>query len=413
MQSADDERPGEGAAAIWAGALFFLILAGYYILRPVRDALPRTKDLPELFLATFVTMLLVVPLWGAAVRRWPRRRFVPVCYQAFAVQLVVLAWLVGADSPVDPVVVSKIFYVWTSVFNMFVVSVFWSLAADMFSEGQARRLFAPIAGGGTLGAIAGPLLTTQLTEYLTVSGLLLIAVGLLQLAVVCALGLDRAATRMGTARDASAPVGGGLLDGLRHIARSPVLRMIAGYVICTSIYATFLYLEQGSIANAAYPDREDRTAFFASIDLWTNLGVVVVQALVTSALLRRIGVGAVLAILPIVQGLGLGLLAIAPTVTALVIVQATGRSVTHAMIRPARELLFTTMSRDDKYKAKNAIDTVVLRFGDWTSARGHDGLYALGASLGGVALVAAPIALAWFGLALALGMAHRRGTPGA
>jgi ATP:ADP antiporter, AAA family len=410
-----DVRPGERAAALSAGALFFCVLASYFVLRPVRDALAIDQgvgDLPWLFTATCVTMLAVAPVWGVVVARWPRRRFVPIAYHAFVVQLIVLWAMIARD--VAPGWIEPVFFVWVSVFNLFVVSVFWSLCADVFTSAQGRRLFGPIAAGGTCGALVGPTLTTTLVERIGVSGMLLVAAALLEVGVVCALALDRTGRRFAVAAPAAdRPVGGNPFAGLRDVAANPHLAKIAAYVLCTTVAATFLYFQQGELTHASFATREERTAFFADLDLWTNLGVLAVQTIVTGRLLGWVGVGAVLAVLPIAQGLGLVALAAAPTIAILVAVQVAGRTATHALTRPSRELLFTTVGREDKYKTKNVIDTLVYRAGDMATGWLYALLVWLGVSRAGLAVTALPLVVIWVALAIALGRAHRRRTTAA
>ncbi len=410
-------RPGERAAAAWATLGFGLLLAGYFVIRPVRDALaldgdPRT--IPLLFTATFASTLVLAPLWGGLVARWPRRRIVPVAYHAFALQLVVL-WAI-LDAGVGASWIGRVFYVWTSVFNLFVVSAFWSVATDVFTPGQGRRLFGVIAAGGTAGALLGPTLTTTLVHEVGVDGML-VSAALLEGAAACVVLLDRAApaARAAVAAASRAPAedpdrgtGGGALAGLAALARSPRLLAIAAYVLCTTVAATFLYLQQAEIVKAGFATRADRAAWFARIDLWANLVILAVQTLLTARLFAIAGVGVVLALLPLTQALGLGALATWPSLTALAAVQIVGRTATHALARPGRELLFTAVPREDKYKAKHVIDVLIYRFGDMTTGWLYLGLIALGLGAGGLALAFAPLGLAWLGCALLLGRAHTR-----
>lgn len=402
-----DVRRGEGAATALATALFFFVLGSYFVLRPIRETYGTDDDLETLtwlFTATFVVMLAVTPVWGWLVARYPRRRFVPVAYHLFAAQLVVLWALVDAE--VAPDVLGKVFFVWTSVFNLFVVSVFWSLAADIFTPEQGRRLFGMIAAGGSAGAVVGPLLTGAIVEEVGLAGILLVAAAGVEAAVVCAIALDRRAPVRTAA--AAEPIGGAALAALPSIARSGYLREICTYVLLVTVAATFFYFWQAQITRATFPDREERAAFFADLDLYTNLAVIALQLVVTASVLRWLGVGIVLASLPLIQGAGLWTLALAPTAAALVVVIVAGRAATHAFARPGRELLFTVLPREDKYKAKNVIDTLVYRFGDLGSAWLYQGIAALGLAGVGVALVATPLVVLWIAIALALGVAQRR-----
>lgn len=408
-----DVRSGEGAAVAWAGVTFFAILASYFVLRPVRDAFPLDGDpafIPWLWTATFIAMTVIAAPWGALVSALPRSRFVPIVYRAFAAQLLVFAALIHWD--VAPIVVGRVFYVWLSVFNLFVVSVFWSLCADVARPEQGRRLFGPIAAGGTAGALAGPMITRTLVEHIDIAALILIAVALLEAAVWCAFALDRAAKRMPAAETpatAAAPVGGSSWDGLDGIAKSNYLSGIAVYALCAATLATFVYLRQAGIVKEALPDRAARIVFFADVDLWTGVVTLAIQLLLTARLLRWVGVGIVLAILPFAQGIGAFVLDQWPTLTVAIAVSAGGRAITHALSRPGRELLFTAVPREDKYKAKNVIDTLIYRFGDFGSAWLFHGLKIAGIA---ATAVAVPLAGVWVVLAIGLGIGYRRRTSG-
>lgn len=412
---------------LWAAAMFFCVLASYYVLRPVRDALVLDGDpafIPWLFTATFVAMLAVAAPWGAMVARWGRALLVPRVYRLFIVQLLIFAALLALR--VAPVIVGKVFYVWVSMFNLFVVSVFWSLCADLARPEQGRRLFGLIAAGGSAGALAGPALTRVLAAQVETEVLLLVSAALVELATRCAGQLDAAARRLAAAQPptsaaaghpstatadapaAEAPqraIGGSALAGFTQVLRSPHLAGIAAYMMMAACLATFVYLRQAEIVKQALPLRAERTAFFAEVELWTGLATLALQLLVTARLLRWLGVGVVLAALPLVQGAGALALAAAPSLFIATAVSATGRAVTHGLSRPSRELLFTAVSREDKYKAKNLIDTFVYRFGDFGSAWLLRGLAAAGV---GAVSVVVPMAMTWAVLALALGRGHKR-----
>lgn len=391
----------------WAAAMFFCVLASYYVLRPVRDALVLDGDpafIPWLFGATLLLMLAVAGPWGSMVARWPRERLVPRAYRLFVVQLLAFAALLASD--VAPSLVGRAFYVWASMFNLFVVSVFWSLCADVASPERGRRLFGLITAGGTLGALTGPSLTRALALHVDTEWLLVISAVLIEVATWCARRFSASAGPATSAAATSAPaLGGSAWAGFVRVTRSPALAGIAAYVLCSACLATFVYLRQADIAKAALPDRAARTAFFAEVELWTLLLTLVLQVVLTARLLRVLGAGLVLAALPLVQGAGVLALAAAPSLAMTAAVSATSRAATHGLSRPARELLFTALPREDKYKTKNVIDTLVYRFGDFASAWLVSGLGSLGIAVGFVAL---PLALVFGALALALGAGHRR-----
>jgi AAA family ATP:ADP antiporter len=406
-----DVRPGEGAAVAWAGVAFFAILTSYYVLRPVRDAFVLDSDpnfIPWLWTATFIAMTVIAAPWGWLVAKLPRARFIPIVYRAIAAQLLVFAALIHWN--VETLVVGRVFYVWLSVFNLFVVSVFWSLCADIARPEQGRRLFGPIAAGGTAGALVGPILTRTLVHHVGLAVLMLVAVALLEAAVWCAHGIDRNAPRMKPAETAAKSdqrIGGSSWDGLDGLTRSNYLGGIAVYALCAATLATFIYLRQAGIVKAAIPDRDQRTVFFADIDLWMGIATLAIQVLLTARLLRWIGVGAVLALVPFAQGIGAFVLDQWPSLTVAVVVSASGRAMTHALSRPGRELLFTAVPREDKYKSKNVIDTLIYRFGDVGSAWLFRGLALVGVA---AVAVAVPVAGAWAVLSFALGVGFRRRT---
>lgn len=397
--------------------MFFCVLASYYVLRPVREAVVLDGDpafIPWLFTATFLLTLAVAPPWGAAVARWSRARLVPRVYRAFILQLLAFAALLSAN--VAPAILTKVFYVWVSMFNLFVVSVFWSLCADLARPGQGRRMFGLIAAGGTAGALLGPALTRVLAAHVGTAALLGCSAVLLELAVRCSGRLDAAARRLPALRDddhavapppADRPIGGAVLAGFNRLTRSWYLAAIAAYMICAACLATFVYLRQADIVKLALPARAERTAFFAEMELWTSLATLALQLLVTGRALRWLGAGVVLAALPVVQGVGVMVLVAAPTLVVTTAVTALGRATTHALSRPARELLFTAVPREDKFKAKNVIDTFIYRLGDVGSAWLVHGLALAGVAAG---FVVVPLAAAWAALALTLGRAFGRRT---
>jgi AAA family ATP:ADP antiporter len=401
----------EAAVVVWAAATFACLLAATFVLRPVRDALALDGDpdfIPVLFTATFVAMLVLAPAWGWLVGRFDRRRFVAVALHATTAT--VLGFLALVASEADPAAVGRVFYVWSAVTNVFVVSVFWSVLADVLGPDTARRLYGPIAVGGTAGALLGPLVARLLAGAFGVAGVLVAAAALFQLAALGLVGLDRAARRLGDTPAAASvePVAGASLDGLRDVVRSRYLAGVALYVVCVATAGTFVYLEQADLVHAALPDRDARTELFATIDLFTQGATLVLQALVAAPLIGWLGAGAVLAILPVIQGAGLVALLAAPTVGTLIAVQIASRATQHGLMRPARELLFTVVARAEKYRAKSVIDTLIFRFGDVSSSWLHFGLVVAGLAGAGVLVVTLQVTALWIATAVFLGAGFRR-----
>jgi AAA family ATP:ADP antiporter len=405
-------RPGEGRALCWSFAYFFCLLAGYYVLRPLRDEMGvagGVRNLQWLFTATFLTMLAAVPLYGALVARLPRRRFIPLVYHFFAANLAVFWLLLTFD--VERLTVARVFFVWISVFSLFAVSVFWSFMADLFSSEQGKRLFAFIAAGGSAGALAGPALTIWLAVPLGPANLLLVAALFLEIAVLCVWRLESASPdieKQFSRKTELEAVGGGWFNGFAMLLRSPYLAAIALWVTLLSVAGTFLYFQQANIVAAASDDPAVRTRMFASIDLAVGVLTVVVQFFATGKLIERFGIGAAVAFLPLVFAAGFAALAAAPMLAVVIGFQALQRTANFAISNPAREVLFTVLAREEKYKAKNVIDIVVFRGADAAGGWLFAALRSLGLELRAISLVAIPLAAAWLVLALALGRAHER-----
>ncbi len=405
-------------ALLWSFAYFFFLLAAYYVLRPVRDEMGiagGVRNLPWLFTATFVVMLAVVPVFGAMVARIPRRRFIPLVYHFFVANILIF-WLL-LTFKIAMTDTAKVFFVWISVFNLFAVSVFWSFMSDLFASEQGKRLFGFIAAGGSAGALLGPTIAVWLAEPIGRANLLLIAALLLEFAVLCAMRLESAAQTLKAetpSSEAAAPreaaLGGSWIAGLMMVARSPYLAGIALWVALLSLAGTFLYFQQASIVSALTDDPNKRTAIFAQIDLAVSLLTITVQFLATGKLIRRFGAGPAAAFLPLVFAGGFLMLALTPMLWVVIAFQAMQRAANFAISNPAREVLFTVVSREEKYKAKYVIDNVVFRGGDAASGWLFHALRSLGMELNAISLATVPVALGWLALALTLGRAHEKRT---
>jgi len=407
-------RPDELRSLVWSFAYFFCLLAGYYVLRPLRDEMGiagGVRNLQWLFTATFAVMLAAVPLFGAVVARLPRRRFIPLVYHFFVANIAIFWVLLELD--IGRVHVARVFFVWISVFNLFAVSVFWSFMADLFSSEQGKRLFGFIAAGGSAGALAGPAITVWLAAPLGPVNLLIVAAILLEGAVLCARQLERTAPQADQAVAAPAGaqppgLGGGWLAGIAMVLRSPYLAGIALWVALLSLAGTFLYFQQASIVASASDDPAVRTRIFASIDLVVGVLTIAVQFLATGRLITRFGAGPAAGFLPVVFALGFAVLGFAPALFVVIAFQAAQRTTNFALSNPAREVLFTVLTREEKYKAKNVIDIVAFRGADAASGWLFATLRASGLEISAIALATIPLAVAWFALALALGRAQER-----
>jgi AAA family ATP:ADP antiporter len=379
-------QPHELPALAWSFAYFFLVLCSYYLLRPVRDtvgvALGR-DELQRLFTVTFAVMLLLVPVFGWLSARLPRARLLPVVYGFFSLNLMFFA----VSLP------PAVFFVWLSVFNLFVVSVFWSFMSDVFETAQAARLYGAIAAGGSCGAITGPLIASIVLkhEYLLVLSALLLAA-----AIVCILMLSRWSTKNPRKGDPppDQPIGGSIVAGIRAALSSPFLLAICGYLFCYTALSTALYFHQVAIVREALPDPREQTRFFARFDLVVNSLTLAIQLLAFSRLASLIGVTGLLIAMPLVSIAGFLWIGATPTLAALVVFGVTRRVGEFALSKPARETLFTAVPREDRYKAKNFIDTVVYRGGDVAAAWAFASL---------PAFFAAGVAVAWTALGAFLG----------
>jgi AAA family ATP:ADP antiporter len=410
-------KPGEWRPLLWSFSYFFALLCGYYILRPMRDEMGiagGVEHLQWMFSGTFLVMLAVVPFFGWLTRHFPPRRFLPYVYYFFIANLLLFFALFRSD--INHVYVARAFFIWVSVFNLFIVSVFWSYMADIYSNAQAKRLFGMIAAGGTAGALAGPVLTVTLVLPLGPNNLLLISIIFLGLAILCihrltawrqslvaplsAAGLDR---RTELEFPADKPLGGSVLAGVRLVAQSPYLIGICTLMLLFTTLATFLYFQQAYIIREHFADPAKRTALFAAMDLAVNGLTLAIQLFLTGRIVQYIGLGWALAVIPLLLAAGFLLLGVIPALWVVVAVQVLRRAGNYAIMRPGREMLYVVLSKEEKYKAKNFIDTVIYRGGDAVSAWVYAGMLALGLSGAGIALVAVPLACLWAWISFRLG----------
>ena len=398
-------EPGEGAALGWAWLYIFALLVSYYIMRPIRDEMGvagGVKNLPWLFTGTLVAMIALNVPFGWLVRSLPRVQFIAITYRFFAANILVFAILLWVADKDATVWVGRTFFIWLSVFNLFVVSVFWAMIIDTFTSDQGKRLFASIAAGATLGAVVGSLVVVELARHVPQTVLLVAAAILLEVAVFGASRLSRHATAMRAHERAIADerVGGGVFAGFTKTFSSAYLANTALFLLLFSITSTFLYFEVTRAAAHAYTDHAARTHFFATIDLLTNIATLGIQLFLSGRILRVFGITLTLALLPALSVLGFGLLAGVPMLAAIVGFQVVRRAGNFAIARPTREILFTVVPREDRYKAKAFIDTVVYRLGDQIGAWSTD-LIPHGSVP--IALVCVPLSLAWLANSLWLG----------
>jgi len=404
-------REGEGVAVGWAFLYFFALIGSFYVLRPIREEMGvrgGADKLQWLFTATFVVMLGAIPAYSALVARVPRSRAVPAVYAVFAACLA--AFFVVFTAGLWPVGAARVLFVWMSVYNVFVVAVFWSLMADLFTSEQGKRLFGAIASGGSAGALAGSFTTGALVGVIGVANLLLVALGLLGLATFCARRLAAWARAEGRGvapggGDAD-PLGGSIWAGFALVARSPYLLGAAALMFLFTLGSTFLYFQQARLVKEAFPDPAARTALFAWLDFAVNLGAFGLQGLATGRLAVAFGLAPALLAVPVLSTLGFAVLAAAPGLWTLVAFQGLRRTAEFAFQRPARDVLYTVVSREEKYKAKGFNDTVVYRAGDTLAGWSYEGLRLLGLGASALALSAVPFMLVAAGVGLWLARQH-------
>ncbi len=426
-----DVQPAEAQALLWAWIYIFAVLCSYYVMRPIRDQAGiagGVNNLQWLFTGTLLGMLALNVPFAWLVRTMPRSRFIPLTYRFFAVNILLFATAQYAFSGNAAVWVGRLFFIWTSVFNLFVVSVFWALLVDLFSAEQGKRLFGFVAAGASLGAIVGSAVTASLARVVSPGLLLLVAAVLLEVAVFCARRLGQLSTALsrsqmpegtvgkgqaGAERElaerrreqpsVAAPLGGSVLSGMVRSLRQPYLLNVSLFLLFFSITSTFLYFQQASIVGSSLGGRAAQTQFLATLDLVVNVLTLLVQLFLTGRIVRFFGLPKTLGMLPGMSILGFAALAAVPGLSSIVPFQVLRRAGNFAITRPTREVLFTVLPREDRYKAKAFIDTVVYRLGDQIGAWSYAGLVALGWDLRGISYAAIPISALWLLNAMWLG----------
>lgn len=404
-------RDGELRPALCGFLLFLCLFTGYFMLRPIRESMgiaAGVENLQWLFTATFLVMLAAVPLFAWLSSRVPRLRLIDWVYGFFGFNLLMFVELFQFQP--DSVWLARVFYVWISVYNLFVVSVAWSLMADVFDSEQAKRLFAFIAAGASVGGLLGPALSALLIGPLGASGLMFLAALLLGVTLVLKRALMAWREKGGAGRLGAAPtqhprqpLQGNPFSGLMAVLGSPYLLSIAGFVVLLATVSTFLYFEQARLVAAHYPDREAQVRIFGTIDIVVQAGALLSQLFITGRIAPKLGVRALLAIVPLLMCIGFLGLALAPGFALLVALMIVRRIGEYAFVRPGREMLFAPLDAESKYKAKNFIDTVVYRAGDAMSGWIKSLLDLLGQGAGPVAVVGAGCALLWGYLGWQLG----------
>lgn len=415
-------RPGEYAAAAWSFTYFFCILGSYYMLRPVREAMAvesGPETIPYLFMGTFVTMLLATPVFGWIASRFPRRVFLPWVYYFFVLNILIF-WALfsrAISEDLSYVWLSRVFFVWISVFNLYVVAVFWSFMADLYSQEQGRRLFGLIASGGSIGALIGGIATRMLVVPLGFQNLFPFSAAMLLVAVFCISRLRRWVEQQQDAGQLDTvasrkPLGGSPFAGITHVIRSKYFIAIAGKAVFASLLGTALYMFTAELVQEQIASADERTQFFSDINVATNALALIGQMLIVKHVVARFGLGVSLSLLPAVSIVGFAVLAFEPTLAVVAVLTVVRRSLGFGFAKPTSDMLYSVVTPEEKYKAKNFIDTVLYRTGDVIGTWSVRGMVAV-LGLAGTALMMLPFAAAWVGVALWLGREYmRRDRPG-
>ena len=413
LQRAFDVEPDETGAVLAGFGMFFLLFAGYFMLRPVRETMGiagGVDNLQWLFTGTFVATLAAMPLFGWIAARVRRRHILYWVYGFFIANLVAFA-ACFALRPDDPWI-ARAFYIWLSVFNLMAISVAWSVLVDAFTTAQSKRLFALMAAGASLGGLVGPLLGVVLVEPLGYPGLSLLSAALLAGAALAAHQVHRWRDARplpgGAAMPPQRALGGSPLAGATEVLRSPYLLGIATFVLLLASVTTFLYFEQAALVEARFPEREDQTRVFGLIDTVVQALAILSQLFITGRVARSLGVGVLLVVVPLVMAAGFLWLAFAPVFAVLAVVMVVRRAGEYAFVRPGREMLYTVVPAEAKYKAKNFNDTVVYRGADAVSGWVKAGIDMVAQQPAVAMVVGAGLAMAWAANGAWLGRAQRR-----
>ncbi len=413
-----DLEPHEYIAVAWSFAYFFCVLSSYYILRPVREAMAvgsGPDTIPYLFIGTFVAMLLVTPIFGWVASRFPRRKFLPWVY-LFFISNILIFWAVfslAVDRDQSHIWLGRVFFVWLSAFNLFVVSVFWSFMADIYTREQGRRLFGVIAAGGSIGALIGGAATSALVVNIGFQNLFPIAAALLSMAILCIRRLREWVTaehehvEPGAAGSAT-PIGGSPLAGVTHMLSSPYFGGIALSSIIASLLGTALYMFTAQLVATAIPTADEQTQFFSNINNATNALALLAQLFIVKRVVSRFSIGASLALMPFVSIVGFALLAVYPTLAAVAVLTVARRALGFGFTKPTTDMLYSVVTPEEKYKTKNFIETAVYRGGDVVGTWSIRGLMSMGLGLSAISWIMVPFTALWAIIALWLGRDYRR-----
>lgn len=386
---------------------YFCLMSAYFILRPVRDEMGiqgGIENLQWLFTGTFASALLLAPIFGFLTRKISRDKLIPGIYVFFSLNI--LAFYITFRT-LEGQWLSMAFFMWLSVFSIFAISIFWGFNSDIFDSAQAKRLYGPIAAGGSAGAIVGPAVATILVGKIGVTSLLLVSLGFMVLATLFAFQM----AKMSKGKVKFIPsLNTSAWHGLRMILKSPMLKQISLFILLYSSISTILYFEQAHIVSNAFPSSSDRTAFFGTRDLLINIITLILQFFLTEKIIRKWGIIFCLILVPSLSVLSFLSLSLSQSVYLLLGIQIAYRSLNFSVQRPTREILFTEATAEERYRSKNFMDTAVYRGGDAMSAWLFAGLFSVIGSLQIMALVTIPLAVTWVAVGLKTGRLFNRKT---
>jgi AAA family ATP:ADP antiporter len=410
FQKVVEVRPNEVRALLLGFVFHFLILAGYYITKPIRDSIGSSslEALPWMFTATLVAMLFANAAFAATVARMSRRKFIPLAYGFFIFVFILFFLAMRSRPAAEQVWINRGFFVWVSVFNLFNTAVFWGFITDLFTVEQGKRLYGFIAVGGTLGAILGAYITKHFVREIGPANLLIIAAGMFAIAAFLVRFFPRGFASQDTTGPApEAPLGGSIWSGVTHICRSPYLMGLAATMMLYTTTSTWAYYQQSFLTGAAFITSAGRTEFLANLEIWVNCITVLIQIFLTGRLLKWFGVGFTLVALPFMSMIGFGAMGLAASLTTIAVFQIVRRAAAYALMRPSREILFTVLKREDKYKVKSVTDTLCYRTGDQLGSWSYHDLQEIGFGLNAISWVAVPITAGWCVLSIWLARKQR------
>jgi AAA family ATP:ADP antiporter len=397
--------------ALWLGFVFhFLILAGYYITKPIRDSIGASnmEALPWMFTATLIAMLFANAAFAATVARMSRRKFIPLAYGFFIFVFGLFFIAMRTRPEAEQLWIGRGFFVWVSVFNLFNTAVFWAFMTDLFTVEQGKRLYGFIAVGGTFGAILGAYITKHYVREIGPAYLLIVAAAMFAIAAVLVRFFPSGFTEEDKpAAKPEEPIGGSVWSGITHICRSPYLMGLAASIMLYTLTSTWAYFQQSELAGGVLKTSNARTEFFGNLEIWVNSITVLIQIFLTGRLLKWFGVAVTLVALPFVSMIGFAAMGVAASLAMLAIFQVARRAAAYALMRPSREILFTVLKREDKYKVKSVTDTLGYRTGDQLGSWFYHDLQHLGLDLNAISWVAVPVTAGWCALSIWLGRKQR------